>query len=179
MTPAERVADACRRWGDAEVVRRCGRLLRSGPGAIHDDLLELVMVLGELTDRDWLAGGKPPGHGYWARVWAARALLYVWNDEASPAVLVALTDEQWRVREMAAKVVLARELAEGVEALVHGCADPVPRVRIAAARALAAVGEAEHASGLRRLLDAEERRVAAAGAAALMTMSRRLDRDLD
>lgn len=179
MHPAERVTDACVRWGDAEVVRRCATLLRPRPSAIQDDLLDLAMVLGDLTDRDWLAGGKPPGHGYWARVWAARALLYVWNDEAARAVLGALADEQWRVREMAARVVHVRELAEAADALVRACTDPVPRVRIAAARALAVVGEAEHTAGLRTLLEAGEPGVAAAGAAALRTLSARLDRVLD
>jgi hypothetical protein len=36
--------------------------------------------------------------------------LYVWTDAAASAVVEALTHEAWRVREMAAKVVAAREI---------------------------------------------------------------------
>lgn len=154
-SPAERVRAACARWGEVEVVDGCTELLR--PGRVVDGgRLDLAMVLGGLTDREWLAGGKPPGHAYWARVWGARALLYVWNDTGAPAVVAALADEQWRVRELAAKVILAHELAEAAETLVRLLADPVPRVRIAAARALAALGEAEHAPALRAACDDPE-----------------------
>lgn len=178
MHPAERVRVASGRWGKSEVVRGCEDLLRSGLD-VGEAQLDLAMVLGGLTDRDWLAGGKPPGHAYWARVWAARALLYVWADGAVPAVVAALDDEHWRVREMAAKVVRARELAEGAEALVRALGDPVPRVRIAAARAVAVIGEAEHAPVLRDLAEDPEPRVAVAAGTALRTLSRRLDRNLD
>lgn len=136
------------------------------------------MVLGALTDRGWLAGGKPPGHGYWARVWSARALRYAWTDGAAPAVVAALGDEHWRVREMAAKVVADRELAEGAEAMVHLCGDEVPRVRVAAARALAVVGEGEHADALRDLRGDEEPLVRRTADAALRRLSGRLDREL-
>lgn len=180
MHPGDRVRLACERWGDAEVVHRCMSLLRLPPETVvGGGDLDLAMTLGDVTERDWLAGGKPPGRGYWARVWAARALLYVWADEAAPAVVEALHHEHWRVREMAAKVVLARELPEAAEALVHGTSDPVSRVAVASARALAAVGEAEHAAPLRRLREDPEPRVAAAGNTALRTLSRRLDRLLD
>lgn len=48
-------------------------------------------------------------------MWAARSLLYAWDVEAVPAVLGALGDEAWRVREMAAKVVAHRRLEDGLE----------------------------------------------------------------
>lgn len=169
--------EACARWGEAEVVDGCTELLRHGR-VVDGERLDLAMVLGGLTDREWLAGGKPPGHAYWAPVWAARALLYVWNDTAAPAVVAALRDEQWRVRELAAKVVLARDVAGAAESLTRCTADPVPRVRVAAVRALAAVGEGEHAPALRAALDDPEPRVADAGRGALQTLSRRLDRGL-
>ncbi|CAN5159525.1 hypothetical protein BH20ACT5_BH20ACT5_01880 [soil metagenome] len=178
MHPGERVRRARARWGDAEVVRGCIDLLRSEHPPAGGRQLDLGMTLGGLTDRDWLAGGKPPGHAYWTRVWAVRALLYVWAEEAAPAVVAALDDEMWRVRELAAKVVLARELAEAADVLAACTVDPVPRVRIAAARALAAVGEAEHAKALREMRGDPEQRVAAAGRDALHALSRRLDREL-
>ncbi len=158
-------------------MRRCASLLRLGRG---DDVvgagLELAMVLGGRRDPDWFAGGKPPGHGYWARVLAARALLYAWDDSASDAVIGALDDEQWRVRELAAKVVRLRELSVAVDRLVDLTDDDVPRVRVAVARALAMVGEGEHAPALATLIDDAEPAVARAAADALDELSRRLDR---
>lgn len=176
-SPRERVRQATERWGEADVVRLCSELVRSSPGAVQGRLLDLAMVLGGLTDRDWLAGGKPPGHGYWSRVWAVRALLYVWDESAGRAVIGALGDEHWRVREMALKVVALRELGQAAGIAERLCADEVPRVRAAAVRALAAVGEGEHADVVRGLLD-DGPLVARAAASALRTLSRRLDRDL-
>jgi HEAT repeat protein len=72
---------------------------------------------------------------YFLRVWAARALLYAWDDSAQGAVLDALADESWRVREMVAKVVARRKLGDALAAVAGLSSDPVPRVRAAAARA--------------------------------------------
>lgn len=178
MQPVERVRNACARWGEAVVASDCAALLRSGT-VLDGRLLDLAMALGELTDRDWFEAGKPPGHAYWARVWAARALLYVWTDEAAPAVVTALADEQWRVREMAAKVTARREIGTAADRLAGLSADPVPRVRAAAACGLAEVGEAEHADVLHRLAEDPDPLVARTAGAALGRLSRRLDRDLD
>jgi hypothetical protein len=176
MTPAERVGAACERCGDVEVVRRCAAQLVAGPAAPTGDLLDLAMILGGLGDRDFLAGGRPPGNAYWARVWAARALRYVWADSAAPAVISALDDEHWRVREMAAKVVRDRELADAADRLVALLADDTPRVRAAAARALGDIGEGEHAEVLRTAADDSDRAVSTAAMAALRALSARLDR---
>lgn len=178
-SPRERVAAACDRWGAAAVVAGCTALLRLAPGAVPTGAdLELAMVLGRTMDPQWLAGGKAPGHAYWARVWGARALLYVWDDAAAPAVLVALADEHWRVREMGAKVIARREVADAADRVLPLCADETPRVRAAAARALAVVGEAEHADAVRALADDGEPLVARAAGPALRSMGRRLDRNL-
>jgi HEAT repeat protein len=59
------------------------------------------------------------------------------------------------------------------------CSDDVPRVRAAAVRALAVVGEAEDADAVRECLDDPESSVAAAAERALQAMSKRLDRALD
>ena len=111
--------------------------------------LELAMILGGLTDRGWLAGGKPPGHAYWARVWAARALRYVWAESAAPAVVGALGDEHWRVRELAAKVVGDRELGEAAEHLVALLGDDTPRV--ASPPWALGRGEGEHGAAITAL----------------------------
>lgn len=167
MTPKERVRAACARWGEAEVVRDCVTVLRGGPWP---------------ADEKWLLLGGPgaPGqlkkevHAYWAHVWATRVLLYAWREEAAPAVVIALGHPAWRVREMAAKVCALREVY--AEELAPLLADPVPRVRIAAARAVGAVGEAEHAPALRALTTDPLVRVAAASA--LDRLAERLDRPL-
>lgn len=176
LTPAERVDDACGRWGEADVVAGCARLLTGGTGAPTGPDAELAMVLGGLADRTWLAGGKAPGHAYWARVWAARALTHVWAERATPAVVAALADEQWRVREMAARVIGLRELGVAADELVARLVDDVPRVRAAAATALGAVGEGEHAAALRALVDDEQPDVARRARLAVEAMSERLDR---
>ena len=93
MRPDRRVDVAVQRWGESQVVAGCADLLLGA--APEGDLLELAMALGQLTDPGWLAGGKPPGHAHWARVWAARALRYVWTGTA--AAHAALRTLAWRL----------------------------------------------------------------------------------
>jgi hypothetical protein len=81
-------------------------------------------------------GDTGPEQQYWLRVWAARGLLWVWGDVALPAVVEALADEHWRVREMAAKVVARHCLGDAFEDVASLAEDPVPRVASAAARAV-------------------------------------------
>lgn len=50
----------------------------------------------------------------------ARALLFVRNESPAPTVVRGLSEEQWRVREMCAKICRYRELAEGSSAEVLG-----------------------------------------------------------
>ena len=47
--------------------------------------------------------GEASGPAYWRKVWAA-AVCWNWDEVAVPAVLSALDDQAWRVREMALKV---------------------------------------------------------------------------
>ena len=139
----------------------------------------------EQPDLDWV-GGRSSARmvdqalavDYWPRVWAARALLHVYRSQAGPAVARGLSDESWRVREMCAKVTRAHEVGAAAEELAPLCADEVPRVRAAAVRALAVVGEAEHAAVVRDCLDDQETAVAAAAERALRELGRRLDRPL-
>jgi HEAT repeat protein len=76
------------------------------------------------------------------RVWAARALLYAWDDQALDAVIGALRDEAWRVREMAAKVVARHRIGDALTAVDDLRNDSVPRVRAAAERAMASITRA-------------------------------------
>ncbi len=177
-TPGALVAVAEQRWGCDEVIRRARLLVESRSERLAPDLLELAVVLGELSDPEWLSTGKEPGHGYWARVWAVRALLYIWDDSAASAVMRALGDEHWRVREMAAKVAGRHEMGEAADALGRMLGDDVERVRIAAVRALATVGEGEHAELLERAAGVGSETQAQAARNALERLADRLDRPL-
>jgi HEAT repeat protein len=74
------------------------------------------------------------------RVWAARGLLWAWNGRAQRSVLRALTDDAWRVREMAVRVVAKHRLLAGAKVLANLEQDPNARVRSAASRALVRLG---------------------------------------
>jgi HEAT repeat protein len=135
QTPRDSIERECRRRGTAQVVADCVDLL--GHGEADDDL---IIALGGPAARSVLDTGPAPVHRYWLRVWAARALLYAWDASAATAVLAALADESWRVREMAAKVVARRQLGDALAIVARlRDDDPVPRIRAAAARATAAL----------------------------------------
>lgn len=95
----------------------------------------LIHALGGPAAR-WAVTGEAGGPDYWLRVWAARGLLWAWDDDALPAVLGALTDDAWRVREMAAKVVRRHQIGDALPIVAGLQSDPVERVRAAAARAV-------------------------------------------
>jgi len=127
LSPEQSIELECARRGETGVVAGCVELLA---GRDVDD--ELVFAIGGPGAQSVLGGGQR----YWLRVWAMRALLYVWEDTAQAAVLTGLEDEAWRVREMAARVSARRQLGEALTAIAGLRDDPVARVRAAAARAL-------------------------------------------
>jgi len=129
-TPRERVEGECRRTGTDAVVGKCLAILARGE--IDEGFLA---VIGGRAAPHVIAGQEGGLTGHWPRIWAMRALLYAWEDHAADAVLAATTDESWRVREMAAEVIAARELDEGLEVLGPLSVDPITRVRAAAERA--------------------------------------------
>jgi hypothetical protein len=133
-TPRQSVEDECARRGVASVAAGCVDLLN---GKTADD--DLVLALGG-PPADWVRTGEPSGPTYWLRVWAARGLLYAWDDSASTAVLRALEDDAWRVREMALRVVARHRLQAASERVDELCGDPSARVREAAARTSRALG---------------------------------------
>lgn len=173
--PAEWARLATVRWGSAEFTRRCVDLLRT---MSWGDAPELLSYLGGPRRGPRFVEFGPGREGYWLRVWPLRALLYVWEPEAGPAVVSALGDEHWRVREMAAKVAVRRELAEAAETAAALTTDPVARVRAAAARVLGATGEGEHARPLRELLTDEDTAVRHRAETELRRLAERLDRPL-
>jgi hypothetical protein len=123
------MADAVAAHGASTMVAACVRLLSGTP--VDDDL---VLAVAGLQGAAALEGRGYKE--YWLRVWGARGFLYVWDDSAVPALLVAVDDDEWRVREMVAKVVAKRLLDDAAGAVAPLCDDPVPRVRAAAERAL-------------------------------------------
>jgi hypothetical protein len=136
--PAQWVAQACADLGTGTVVDWCVGLLTGEP---VDGGPSLDLIGGPGAAR--MVARMPDEQDYWARVWAARALRYAWTDGTGvhAAVVAALDDPAWRVREHAAALVRVHELGEAAEAVRALLGDDVPRVRAAAARALAVVGE--------------------------------------
>jgi hypothetical protein len=128
-TPKESVEQECERRGLASVVKGCSDLLTGKP---VDD--ELILALGG-PPAEWVRTGEPSGPDYWLRVWGARGLLYAWDESARPAVLQALSDEAWRVRDMALKVVARHGVAQASSQVERLRDDPSARVRASAARA--------------------------------------------
>lgn len=161
---AARIALAVERYGEPRVAALAVGLLQARNAG--DDIL---LYLGGRHAQGVLDGAPAL---YWPEVWGARAFMYVWDEgpaaggasssAAASAVLAGLGNQAWRVREMCAKVCAARVIG-GPETLASLLADEVARVRSAAARALAEVGNAEHAEQLRALLkdpDKDVRRAA-------------------
>lgn len=131
LTPKERVASECARRGDLAVVATCRDLVRGR--SVDPDLLIALAGPGATKYFD----GRPHDDVYWWRVWGARGLLWNWDASATDDVRVALTDDAWRVREMALKVVARHQLGDLVDDAAARREDPVPRVRAAADRAIA------------------------------------------
>jgi HEAT repeat protein len=134
-TPRERVEAECARRGKDAVVADCITLLQGGT---DPDLLRSLAGAGAEKFFD----GAEHHDTYWFRVWALRGLLWAWDSRATERVRVAMSDESWRVREMAAKVVARHLVGEAMSAVAALRDDPVPRVRQAAERALIRLTEA-------------------------------------
>ncbi len=134
-SPRDSVAALVRERGLDDVVDACLALLDEG----EIDAALLVGLAGRHAELV-LEGAEGGVEGYWARVWALRALLYAWREDACSAVVRATAEDSWRIREMALKVIRARRL-RGAEDVVAACLnDPVARVGAAARRALRALG---------------------------------------
>jgi HEAT repeat protein len=129
VEPRTRVLAECARRGADQVVAGCAALLTGGPADVR-----LIMVLGGST-APW-ALELPEERDHWFRIWAARGLLWAYADAALPALLAGLRDEQWRVREMCAKVVARHLVGDALPQVITLRDDGVPRVRAAADRAV-------------------------------------------
>jgi HEAT repeat protein len=132
-TPKLRIAFECDRHGSGPLVTACVALLEGHPDEVSDSM---VSILGGDPARTVLDGNAGGRDGYWPRVWGARGLLHAWDPAATSAIIGATRDEAWRVREMAAKVIARHEVGAAFGAVTELRADPVERVRTAAARAV-------------------------------------------
>ncbi|MCA0332013.1 MAG: HEAT repeat domain-containing protein [Actinobacteria bacterium] len=131
MTPRQRIHQEALRRGRGDVVAGCRALVR---GERVDD--GLVHLLGGPAASQY-TGGTARDDDYWLRVWGLRGLLWQWDDAALPEIRLGLHDDAWRAREMALKVVARHRLDDLLDDVVALRDDAVPRVRIAADRALA------------------------------------------
>jgi hypothetical protein len=138
-TPRQNIQAECERRGRDAVVAGCIGLLDG-----HSADEALIIALGGEAAGYVVSGGEGGPGGYWPRVWAARGLLHAWSDAATVAIIRAASDDAWRVREMAAKVIARHRVGDALDAAVALTNDHVPRVRAAASRAvmiLSASGE--------------------------------------
>ncbi|ADB32808.1 hypothetical protein Kfla_3753 [Kribbella flavida DSM 17836] len=178
--PREIVRAACARYGEDTVVDWCLALLSgeiSGEDAYGADLPKLVAITGSENPGGWSTPVDPVNF-YWVRVWAARALLYAWRDDAVDVLRGAASDPAWRVREHVARITAHRELGQLVDALLPMLEHELPRVRAAAVRAVGVAGEYEHAEAIEPLRQDPDQAVRAAVDRALEKLSTRLDRPL-
>jgi hypothetical protein len=131
VSPQQRVEAACRARGTRAVVDGCARLI--GGDYTDTGLIRALAGAGAAKFFD----GRPHDDTYWFRVWGARGLLWAWDGSATGALVAACRDDAWRVREMAAKVIARHLVGDLLSAVAELRADPVPRVRAAADRAVA------------------------------------------
>lgn len=147
----------------------------------------IALLRGENAGKDFLlyAGGR---HGlgildgapplYWPELWGARALLFVWDDAATPHVIAGLSNRAWRVREMCLRVVQERNLP-AIEEIVRLTNDENSRVRAAALRALADQGTAEHQSVIARHFSDRDKSVRPVAQQARDTLAARVKASTD
>ena len=134
MTPRQSIEGARSRLGERYLALECKSVLEGKE--LTPDLGYILSGPASLSVFEGREGGID---GRWPKVWALRALLYAWDEEVAPAVVVQLDDESWRVQEMALKVVRRRQIDEALEKVAALRQSENARVRSAAQRALTAL----------------------------------------
>lgn len=170
---AERIRELDALVGRRRFVDVCVALLAGA------DRTAYVSELRHLTGHPWADDDpvRDPSvwKDYWVRTWGARGLLYCWDDAATDAVVTGLSDEHYRPAEMCLKVAARYDVAGAGPGALALTSHGLPRVRAAAARALAVVGDTEHVGAVAALLDDQDAAVRAAAARAMAALERRLD----
>ena len=159
--------------GRTRVVQVAVALLEGAPRTAYAGELEYLTGFSSADGAPVLDRAAWPDH--WPRTWGARALLHVWSDEATPAVLTGLADPHWRPVEMCLKVTTRHEVAGTGDAAAALAEHERPRVRTQVARALGVVGDSEHLAALEVLADDVSPDVRRPAAQALSDLRRRLD----
>jgi hypothetical protein len=144
---AARIAAASERHGEAIIVERAISLIEG-----NNEGKEFLLIVGGEHAQGILDGAPVL---YWPELWGTRALLHAWDDSAADAVRTALTNQAWRVREMATRVVATRRL-DAREQLLALLTDETPRVRAGEARALGTVGTADDIEAMSALVKDED-----------------------
>ena len=103
-TPGDRARAAADALGDDVLTQWCADLLAGRAVWGDPDLPDIGWVGGRAVDSWGSPDRLDDDTRYWSRVWAARTLLYVWDDACTSDVVAGLADPAWRVREMCAKV---------------------------------------------------------------------------
>ena len=170
LSPRDLLALLAAEIGEEPAAQRCAGLLAADDP--HDEA-EILLFLGGPAGQSVLDGGQ--WRPYWARVWGARGLLYVWTDAVVPVVVSRLEDEHWRVAEMCVKVSAKREIGEAGPGVARLADHELPRVRVAVVRALGVIGDTEHVDIVRSVLDDPEPHVRRAAARSLDRLTKRLD----
>jgi len=170
---AELIGELAERLGRDPFTAACVDLMGGAPRKEHLD------VLPWLTGHDWSEGesvrDRASWQDYWLRTWGARGLLHVWDDAATDAVVAGLADAHWRPAEMCLKVVAAHDVAGAGDRAAALAGHDLSRVRGAALRALAVVGDTEHVEIVQDLLDDPDPDVRRAAARSLELLTTRLD----
>jgi HEAT repeat protein len=173
VPPRELLALLAYEIGEEAAAKACADLLAAED---ERDEAEVLLFLGGEAGQSVLDGGE--WRPYWARVWAARGLLYVWTEAAAPVVVRRLGDEHWRVAEMCVKVAAKREIGEAGPGVAALAGHELPRVRAAVVRALGVIGDTEHVEIVQAALADPDGAVCRAAARSLDRLARRLDLDL-
>ena len=170
---AERIRELDALVGRGRFVEVCCDLLGGADRSAY------VAELRYLTGHAWEPGDpvldEAVWKDYWVRTWGARGLLHCWSDAATDAVVAGLGDEHYRPAEMCLKVAARHDVAGSGPGAARLATHELARVRSAALRALAVVGDTEHAAVVAGLLDDPEEQVRADAARAYQRMARRLD----
>lgn len=111
-----------------------------GPDLVWSQYRDVLVDIGNGHAEGLMEDGTGDRLVYWPRVWAARAMAYLGDVEATDALVRGISDDHWRVR-MTCIQTLGRIGAVGVSnELEKGLEDEHPRVRKATALALTRVG---------------------------------------
>lgn len=169
----ELIEELVDRVGRERFTEVCVSLLLGAPREDHLDHLPW------LTGHDWSEGepvrDRAVWKDHWLRTWGARGLLHVWDEAATHAVAAGLDDEEWRPAEMCLKVVARHEVAGAGDGAAALAEHDLPRVRLAAMRAIGVAGDTEHATVVRAARDDPEAGVRRAAERAWEAMRERLD----